>query len=220
MKYAAFDVGNVLVSADFTPFLEKLSASLNITMEEALYFMNRSQKLHDLGLTKMADELHDHFKIRSPITINELVSDWNAVIQPADYIIDILNRLHDEHDVQIALLSNVGLEHADRMSIVLSHDNFIDDTVKFFSCQVGARKPTMLYYHTFLQLHPEFAGCPYVDDLQENLDMGSQFGFKPFRFALNEVTGANYTKEKYENMIESLEKFILSQPEPANGSVH
>jgi FMN phosphatase YigB (HAD superfamily) len=220
MKYAAFDVGNVLVHADFAPFLDKLSVSLNITLDEALYFMNRNQKLHDLGLIKMADELHDHFKIKSPITIKQLVSDWNYVIQPAHYMVNVLRKLMDEHGVKIALLSNVGLEHAERMNVILSHDNFVDDTVKFFSCQVGARKPTMLYYHTFLQLYPEFTGCPYIDDLQENLDMGSQFGFQPFRLALNEITGANYVEETYHNTIKALEKCILSQPEPTNGSLH
>jgi FMN phosphatase YigB (HAD superfamily) len=216
MKYVALDVGNVLVNADFTPFLKRLSSELNITMDEALYFMNRSQKLHDLGLTRMADELHDHFKIRSPITIQYLVEEWNAVIQPTDYILDIFNRLQDKHDLQIALLSNVGLEHSERMTYVLGHNGFINNAVKFFSCNVGARKPTMLYYHIFTQLYPNWYGCPYIDDLQENLDASVQFGFKPHRFALNEIIGTNYTEEKYNKAVEDLEKFILDQPTPVN----
>ena len=62
MIYVAFDVGNVLVHSDFNPFLRQLSKSLNLTLEEATYFMNRTQTLHDLGCTHMADELRDHFR--------------------------------------------------------------------------------------------------------------------------------------------------------------
>jgi len=220
MIHVALDIGNVLVHADFKPFLNKLSKSLNITLEEAMYFMNRSQKLHDLGLTQMSDELRDHFKIRSPITINELIDDWNAVIQPADYILDILNKMMAENDLQVALLSNVGLEHAKRMEVILNHDNFFQNTTKHFSCHVGARKPTILYYHTFLQLHPAFEGCVYVDDLQENLNASKQFGFKTFRFSLEEITGANYEESKYANKVLELQNFILDQPEPPNRRWH
>jgi hypothetical protein len=34
--------------------------------------------------------------------------------------------------------------------------------------------------------NPEFKGCLYIDDLQENLDTSKQFGFKTFRLALDE----------------------------------
>ena len=112
MKFVALDIGNVLLHADFSDFLKKLSKSLNITIEEANYFMNRSQKLHDLGLTKMSDELRDHFKIKSPVIIDELISMWNDVIHPANDILEIIDRLARENDLQVALLSNVGIEHA------------------------------------------------------------------------------------------------------------
>ena len=61
MNYCCLDIGNVLVDVKFKEFLENLSRTLNITVEDAQYFMNRSQKLHDLGLTIMKDELKDHF---------------------------------------------------------------------------------------------------------------------------------------------------------------
>lgn len=64
MNYVCLDVGNVLVHVDFQIFIRDLSKQLNITLEEAEYFMNRTHALHDMGLTKMADELRDHFKIK------------------------------------------------------------------------------------------------------------------------------------------------------------
>lgn len=220
MTYVALDIGNVLVYANFNDFLKRLSKALNITIEEALYFMNRSQKLHDLGLTKMSDELRDHFKIRSPVTIEELVSEWNSVIVPCTEVLDRLNHLTANHKVKVALLSNVGLEHAEQMARVLNHGDFFEKAIKHFSCHVGARKPNILYYHTFLQLHPQFYNCVYVDDLQENLDASKQFGFKTFRFSLEEITGANYEEGKFQDKLEELETVILDQHEPPNSRWH
>lgn len=207
MKYVALDVGNVLVHADFTNFIKKLSKQFNLTMAEATYFMNRNQKLHDLGLTKMRDELGDHFKVRSEPLMEELVKDWNDVIVPNKKVLDMLNKLILQHDLKVALLSNVGLEHKERMKEVLEWGNFFSNCITHFSCEVGARKPQMVYYHTFLQIHPEFEGCPYVDDLQENLDMGSKFGFKPFHYALDKVSF-------YNDELKDFEKFILDNNKP------
>ena len=49
--YVCLDIGNVLCHVDFNVFLADVSESLNVTTEDAMYFLNRSQKLHDLGLT-------------------------------------------------------------------------------------------------------------------------------------------------------------------------
>lgn len=211
MIYVCLDVGNVLVHSKFDEFLKKLSKSLNITIEDAMYFMNRTQKLHDLGCTKMADELRDHFKIKSPVTMDELLSYWNDVIIPSGHIIGLLNDLSKNHKVKVALLSNVGLEHAERMGEVLSHvmvnDTFFDNAVKFFSCHVGARKPTLLYYHLFLELHPEFKHAVYIDDLHENLDASKQFHFNTFHFSLEEI---EKSKELEKAKMKELRKFLVS----------
>jgi FMN phosphatase YigB (HAD superfamily) len=214
MIYCAFDVGNVLVHSDFNPFLKQLSKSLNLTLEEANYFMNRTQQLHDLGCTHMADELRDHFKIKSPVIIEELISQWNEVVTSADYMLEALLDLKEEHNLKIALLSNVGLEHAERMAKVLNQDGFFEEAVKHFSCQVGARKPTHLYYQSFLQLHPKWHGCVYVDDLQANLDASKQFGFKPYRLSLEDIRKADDPSEEFSKKMADLEMFILDSNPP------
>jgi FMN phosphatase YigB (HAD superfamily) len=191
MIFVALDIGNVLVYSRFKQFLEQLSKTLNITLEEAEYFMNRTQKLHDLGHTKMADELRDHFKIRSQITITELTDNWKQVIVPDINVIHMLNDISKKRDLRVALVSNVGLEHAEQMERILKDAAFYKNCVKFFSCHVGARKPSLLYYHLFLQLHPEWQHCIYVDDLQENLDASEQFKFTTFKFCLSESLSEN-----------------------------
>jgi len=211
MKYIALDIGNVLVHVNFQDFLKKLSKSLNITLEEARYFMNRSQKLHDLGLTVMRDELIDHLKIKSEPLREELIEYWNYCITPADWMLEELDSLCKAHDLKVALLSNVGLEHAARMKEILNHNGFFDNAVKHFSCYVGARKPTFLYYQSFLAMHPEWNGCAYVDDLQENLDASKIFGFKTFRLAIDEISGEKYVKEDFDAKMAALREFLIKE---------
>ena len=186
ITYIAMDVGNVLVRTDHTAFIQKLSKTFNITLEDALFVMNSKQKLHDLGHVEMANDLKERFGIKSQLVIDDLIASWNNIIDPANYVIDFLMDLADEHCLKIALLSNVGVEHSKQMENVLSYRGFFQKAVKHLSCEVGARKPTVLYYQSFLQLHPEWQGSLYIDDVQENLDASKQFGFETFRFALND----------------------------------
>jgi len=37
-----------------------------------------------------------------------------------------------------------------------------------------------------LMQHPEFQGCLYIDDLQENLDAANELGFSVIKFSLQE----------------------------------
>jgi len=206
MNYVALDVGNVLVHVDFSIFVRELSRQLNITLEEAEYFMNRTHALHDMGLTRMEDELRDHFKIKSPLIMIDLLKSWDSVIDPNFVIMEKLLVMSEKHNMQIALLSNVGLEHAVQMKKILRWGGFFDKSVKHLSCYVGARKPTKLYYQSFLSQHPEFQGCAYLDDLQENLDMGAEFEFRPFRFSLAEEPIKNSVQDF---KLQEIESFIL-----------
>lgn len=182
MKQLALDIGNVICHVDFDKILNVLSKSLNISKAEALYFLNRTQKLHDLGLTNLSDELHDHFKIKSEIIIADILSEWNKSIQIDNDVIREIERLRDKLDLEIALVSNIGIEHAEHIRKNLSLGN----TIQFFSCEVGARKPSYLYYKTFLDMYPQFNEAIYLDDLDVNLEIGRKFGLNALKFALSD----------------------------------
>jgi HAD superfamily hydrolase (TIGR01509 family) len=225
MIFLCMDVGNVLVKANFTPFKRQLSKTLNIPMEQAQDFLNRTQKLHDLGFTRIADELKDHFKIHSQVIIEELLQYWNDSIDIADYMFDKLLEISQKRELKIALLSNIGFDHVEKLENMFSvgtghHKNLMPEAIRHFSCHVGARKPSLVYYQSFLQLHPVFKNALYIDDLQENLDASKQFGFKTLRFALDEITGDNYSEPKYSNKMKELEDFILSYPKTKNPRRH
>jgi len=207
MKYCALDIGNVLCHVNLDNFTSLLSKRKNITRAKALQLFNATQKLHDLGLTDLRNELSNRFDIHSETVIEEIIASWNDIIKPNYYLLQRLSDMIATKDLRIALLSNIGLEHAVTTGSALNVGGFFDKVEKHFSCYVGARKPTVIYYQSFLQLHPEWQGCAYVDDLQENLDASKQFGFKPFRFALDEATSQQL--KSFPAKVDELEQFIF-----------
>lgn len=203
MKYICLDIGNVLCHVAAQPFIELISEEFNTTLPEASRFLKRFQQIHDLGYTTMEDELKDKFGAKSPVLLKKLVQAWNDSVRPNDEIITSLNKLREKHDLQVALLSNIGVEHAEMMKEKLSRGGFFPGVIKHFSCFVGARKPSLIFYQSFLMRHPEFKGCLYVDDLQENLDASEEFGFQTYRFSLEE--------DGFSEKINEIEKIIIGK---------
>lgn len=204
MKYFATDLGNVICEVNFDYFIRELSRVINVSIEDVNYFLNRTQRLHDLGLTVISDELRDHFKIKSPVIIENLMAEWNKTIKPNHQMVSFLTNLLRSGDVKIALLSNIGVEHAVMMREVLTKEVF-DSSVKFFSCEVGARKPSYLYYKLFLDMNPEFKGCVYLDDRIENIESGFKFGFNARHFVLDSYINQS---QRMKNLLDSKLEYI------------
>lgn len=202
MKYICLDIGNVLCHVAAEPFLELLSETFNVTIPEGGRFLKRFQQIHDLGYTTMEDELKDKFGVKSPVTIKRLVDAWNDSVTPNMYILNKLNGLRDKYNMKVALLSNIGVEHAAMMEEKLAHNGFFPGSIKHFSCFVGARKPSMIYYQSFLTQYPEFKGCLYVDDLKENLIASEPFGFATYHFTLED--------SNYESKVDEIEGMIVN----------
>jgi FMN phosphatase YigB (HAD superfamily) len=196
-NYVCFDIGNVLFHINFDPLLKRLSDLYGITKEEGNAFLNGNQKHCDLGLIMVRDEFVEQFHEKDGKVLDELFKLWKESIVVSYSSMLLLDRLR-EKGYKIALMSNIGHEHKVRVD----NDAVFSDCVKFLSCDVGARKPTLLYYKTFIEMYPQFKYAPYIDDIQENLDMGKRFGLKPIRFALDECNG------KWLEATEELEKKI------------
>lgn len=188
MKYLALDIGNVLVKVDIAEFLNTLSSTFNMPIEDCTRFLTRFQKPHDLGLTTMRRELEDRFDIGSDdLLVDELLACWDRSLTLNSDMITMLSELKKEVGLEIALLSNIGVEHAELIKNMLSYDECgFYFNHEHFSCEVGARKPTKLFYQSFLMQYPDFHGCLYVDDLQENLDAADIFGFRTQLFSLHD----------------------------------
>jgi FMN phosphatase YigB (HAD superfamily) len=204
MKYLAIDIGNVLCYVDFRKLFEAISKHANTTLEEAKYFIQRIQKSHDLGLTDIAAELRDKLHIRSEVIIDIIKYEWEGCITANPYFLGKLDEWQEKYDLKIALLSNIGPEHAEMMKKTLGSYNFYREAIKHFSCQVGARKPNDLFYISFLMSNPEFKNCVYIDDLSENLEASQKFGFKTFQFTLDDAKNYFGKMGELENIVERL----------------
>jgi len=206
MKYLALDIGNVLVNVDFTGVLNLISKTANISINDAEQFLIKTQKFNEIGLTTLSQELEKYFNIKSPILINNILHEWYKCGKANDLILDEILQWKKEMNLNIALLSNIGIEHAYIMPKLLSYGYFYDYTIKHISCEVGARKPSLIYYQSFLQQFPEFSGCVYVDDISENLEASKKFGFKTFQFSLKDLNSPKEINKKLKELKKLLEE--------------
>lgn len=196
MKHLCLDIGNVLVNQDMEPFIKAVSKQMNLSKEEVNHFINRIQRKQDLGITSIRDEVCTHFNLKSEYIVNDLIDAWHEVVVPNHTSLAFLDDMVHELGLKVALVSNLGFEHMGRFSHVLKDYSVYKDSIHHFSCQVGGRKPTFLYYKLLMDMHPEFAGATYVDDLEENLVAGSAMGFKSFHFDLSKHKNQSETVMK------------------------
>lgn len=203
MTYLALDIGNVLVNQDMESFVKPLSKQMNVSKQDAYSFVNRIQHKQDIGVTSVRDELAMHFNIESEYILDDLIDAWYGVCKPNLDSINGLNKIVDETGAQVVLVSNLGFEHRDYFNRVMDFGLY-KEAIKHFSCEIGVRKPTPTYYKLLTDLHPEFAGCVYVDDLRENLDTGEKMGLKSFHYDLSQ-----YHSSGMEARLQELKEFLL-----------
>jgi hypothetical protein len=186
----ALDIGNVMCAIDMDQFVEPLSREINLSKEDCYHFLSCTQKLQDLGLCNIKDEIRTKFGIKSEYVVQDLVKAWNKTLIPNYSVIKYLSVLIKEFDLDVAIVSNIGYEHINCLDFIFKDFEFFKKAIKFYSCEVGARKPTYNYYQTFLTMHPEFKGAIYVDDLEENLRVGKEMGLRDFQLDISSSSGS------------------------------
>lgn len=201
-KKIAFDIGNVLVDVHLNKFIDllKITGAINL-YSEGMRFLEEIQPYQDLGLIDIKKSLLK-FNLNDPAS-RKLIDCWNSETisfnqKMIDLIIDLQKQNYD-----IALLSNIGFNHAKE----IRKNEVLNKLKLHFSCEVGARKPTKLFYQSFLLQYPDFKGCLFVDDIEENLKMAQNFGFQIYKFDLS----SDITKINLEKEIEKLFMFIKNK---------
>lgn len=200
VKYICLDVGNVICNVNLQKFHTAISCAFNISELEAKNRMDFYQRMNDIGLVSMSQILRKEFDIFSEERVKSLLDMWNDTISINHIVIDRFNKLSSEYDLRIALLSNMGTDHATIIKNMLKSDYLFKTTTNIFSCDIGCRKPQKLFYKTFVDLNPQFLGSLYVDDLDENLSAAKDF-FKPFKFSLEEPN-VKQELDKIERLLE------------------
>ncbi len=171
--FICLDVGSVICDVDFRNFIGELCANHQFNESDVWNFLKLVQPFHDMGLTRLSDELMVKYNISSE-TNPKIIEHWNQSITPnsisAHYLDELLNS-----GVKVAILSNMGYEHRQIIGNVIGPN--LERCVQYFSCDVGTRKPYYLYYQSFLSQYPEYKNSIYIDDRIDNLMTGTKFGF-------------------------------------------
>lgn len=188
--YVAFDIGNVLCHCDMDKYIRTLTqltkCGFNFDNEiKVSKFLETMEKLDYLGIINRVKYLNDNMKFyftheSSEEYLNDL---WNSIVYPNEQMINFMTKLKDA-GVKIALLSNMGPDHAKYLRG--KYPELFDKTIQHLSFEVGAFKPSKLFYQSFLMSNEEFAGCLYLDDVNENIIAGSKMKFDAIHFDLRD----------------------------------
>lgn len=175
----AFDIGNVLFYFHIDKFIKNLEDEIknyNKSVEfyniskitlKPLLFLKYIQPMQDVGHISLRQALEFHYGFADHI-LDSLVNNWNDALVPNKQMLDLVYSL-SKNRTNIVLFSNIGKEHLNL--IKEKHPELLRAvTLTHFSCDVGTRKPSDLYFKSFFNDYPSYKNCVYVDDLQENLD--------------------------------------------------
>jgi FMN phosphatase YigB (HAD superfamily) len=209
-----FDVGQVLCTVDLNIFTEKFNEIVSPRVEykfDGMDFLSTIQCAQDIKKTTLSDSLYDLLVLGNIISENEMLilSDaWAKTVVPNKYMIEFKNWLID-HGYEVAILSNMGTEH--RNYILKTYPQVFSKCITFFSCDVGYRKPSKIYFYKFLEKYPDFRGSVYIDDMIDNLNAGGSLGLRTYRFDLTALSFEKY--ELTEAIIDLHIKNILNMLE-------
>jgi FMN phosphatase YigB (HAD superfamily) len=180
MKKVAFDLGRIIVNVDFSPFLDMWHSHGLFKIKDASTFFNDLHGQQDVGLTTIDRGLRERFNLNSQV-IDDLGRAWDDSISINEDMASLLNGLKDE-GYTVAILSNIGTRHAKVMRE--KFPSIFHHSILHLSCEVGARKPTKLYFQSFMMDHPEFKGALFIDDLAENRQQAERYGLRSYAFEL------------------------------------
>lgn len=180
-KQVAFDIGNVLFRVDLDRFIGGLYQYGFVKSKIAgQRFLDKILIQQDLGFCSIKDALCDICPDNPNIDLME--SKWINTLIPSKPMINFIEELLNNY-WQVALLSNIGIDHA---TFIRNNFPTLNHCIQHFSFEVGARKPSKLFYQSFfLSRNPWAKGFPFFDDLDINIEAAYSEGFNVYKFDLN-----------------------------------
>ena len=199
----ALDIGSVLCRVDLSPFFKAVHNEFGLLEKIALTVVKPAW--HDIGITDIKTDFYDFINTRGMYGSNEcqrridrIYDIWmNEVVHPIPEIVTVLEELVTRG--RVALLSNIGSDHA--KVIREKFPPVFNKCIQHFSCEVGARKPSKLFFQSFLMDEPHFHRSIFVDDLIENVEMAKKCGFRAVRFNINDFSDDALAAEKFRQIV-------------------
>ena len=177
-KKAAFDIGNVLCHVDLKTFFQYLvDAGFATHVREGEEFFSGIQCPMDLGLFTVAQGFYKFNPRLTKPQLKDLGKVWADVVIPSEPMMGVLDKALSQ-GYEVALLSNIGHDHG---AVVRDKCKIFSKCNQHFSYEVGARKPTKLFYQSFAMQYGWPNDVMFFDDRQDNVDSASLY-FKGIKF--------------------------------------
>lgn len=214
MRKIIFDIGNVLFHVNFDKFNERLE-SLNIHFQNTSKlktFVNDIQAHQDLGIIDMSQALRHHLGVDDKF-IPILLEEWNNCLKPNEKMMQLIEKYrsgvfeigYHPEPVQLAVASNMGTDHFAYLSntyhIIFERNKGFSNIDAFISSQIGARKPSKLFFQSIMMDYPQYKGALFVDDRPENLKAASMY-FDTYLFDLEKATQENNIDKHIEQILQ------------------
>ena len=195
----ALDIGNVLCRVHLEAFTGKLMELGHVRdHSEGILFLEGIQASTDIGLHDIRGAVLRSFVGMTVENLALLQQAWQDAVVPVEEINKMLDEL--SRDYPVALLSNIGIDHAKFLEAIPAYKH----CYHHFSYEVGARKPSKLYFQSFLIEHPEFKSHTlFIDDRVENLQAAYRAGFEVCQFNLEDYQNNYEAAGKLHDIIDN-----------------
>lgn len=199
-KKVAFDIGNVICHVDINKFCNYLvQEKIFNNFDSSIEFLSGIQHPQDLGLY----DIKRGFRRFNPNLSNDVLQKineaWLDTVVPSVPMLSLIEQLLSD-GYKVALLSNIGVDHA---SLVRKQCDIFSSCIQHFSCEVGARKPTKLFYQSFAIEYGWENTVKFFDDRQDNV-ISCKGYFKGIRFDLddysNDEEASNHMRDIINNV--------------------
>lgn len=201
-KKIAFDIGNVLCYVDIDGFNKNIvdgDFNIFIRPEAVNNFLLTVQSSHDLGLHNIQQSFKYIFSFLSKYQLEQIENHWLDTIKLSTSMETLIQELLDDN-WEVALLSNIGFDHAEK---IRKQFPVLNKCIQHFSCEVGARKPTKLFFQSFQLQHNWPKSTLFFDDRQDNIKAANQF-FTGVKFDIekfpSDIDAANFVREKLDSI--------------------
>ena len=198
-----FDLGNVIIECDVDKFYDQMKDFFSEEKYKQLIAMRDIiQTQHDLGIVTYRN-FFEHFDMSlSKEKVNQILELWNQAVKPNDEMVEFICKFKQGRKSAVAFLSNIGYEHSKYLT--KSCPELFENTLLHFSCEVGARKPTKLYFQSFLKEQAALRSVKshfFIDDREDNCEMAQRLGFMTFQFSLKDDLNDKLKMKKMETLM-------------------
>lgn len=180
-----FDIGRVLVRVDIRKAQVGLTKGNGLTPEELWSAIEKDPRWPDWQEGRMsARDWHQNLCNRLGVTLSfdEFTKVWNSALDPNPIHPDSFFQ-HLSKSYRLGLLSNTDPIHVSHLETTYSFFNFFPQSVRTYSCSVGASKPSPLIFREALRACKVKADqAVYIDDIAAFAEAASALGCTGIQF--------------------------------------